>query len=72
MAGFTRDVVTHKGIFYFPTWQDAKVYAVSIFAPTDRILSFDKGWAIQWHKSGPYVGPDAMEHGVTTRCAWCD
>lgn len=61
------DVKTHRGIYYFPTWLAATLYAQSINAPTDRILSFQRGWAIQWHRMGPYVGPENLTH---EHCRW--
>ena len=54
--------------YYFPTRDAAIVFAQSIHAPTDRIIEYGRGFAIQWHKSGPYVGPADMTH---RGCAWC-
>jgi hypothetical protein len=58
----------HKGIYYFPTQQTATAFAATLNAPTDRIIKYGLGWAIQWHRSGAYVGPQDQEH---KGCAWC-
>lgn len=47
---------THKKIFYFETHADAKEYALTHGFPIDRIIPYQRGWAIQLRKSGPYVG----------------
>ncbi len=47
---------TRKGIFYFPTYDEARTYAWKHDYPTDRIIQYDIGWAIQLRRSGPYVG----------------
>lgn len=53
-----------KGIFYFPSYSIAKEYAVENGYPTDRIIAYQIGWAIQLWVSGPYVGPEtAAERG---------
>jgi hypothetical protein len=49
---------TYKGDYYFPTYQAARAYALAHRYPTDRIISYGRGWAIQLYVSGPYVGPD--------------
>lgn len=46
----------HKGIYYFPSYSEAFKYASDNGYPTDRIISYQLGWAIQLYKSGPYVG----------------
>ena len=51
-------MTTHKGIYYFPTYESARNYAREHGAPTNRIISYGRGWAIQLHVSGPYVGPN--------------
>jgi len=48
----------YKGIYYFADYLDAATYAVANHYPTDRIISYTRGWAIQLRVSGPYVGPD--------------
>lgn len=47
--------VTRKGITYWPTFSAARTYAKSHGHPTDRIIEYGLGWAIQLRKSGPYV-----------------
>ena len=63
------DQTERKGVYYFPTRDAAIVFARSINAPTDRIIAYQRGYAIQWHKSGAYVGSDSLTH---SGCAWCD
>lgn len=46
-----------RGVYYFETYPLARAYAQRVGAPTDRIIAYELGWAIQLHKSGPYVGP---------------
>lgn len=47
---------TRKGIYYFPSYESARDYAIAHGAPTDRIIPYELGWAIQLRVSGPYVG----------------
>lgn len=49
--------VAHKGIYYWPSFEAAREYAIERGHPTDRIISYQLGWAIQLRVSGPYVGP---------------
>jgi hypothetical protein len=46
-----------KGIYYFPTFQAAHAFARDYRFPTNRIIPYQIGWAIQKYISGPYVGP---------------
>jgi hypothetical protein len=46
----------HKKVYYFETHGDAKEYAITHGFPIDRIIPYQRGWAIQLRKSGPYVG----------------
>ena len=46
-----------KGTYYFPDYQSARSYAQSQGLPTDRIISYERGWAVQLRVSGPYAGP---------------
>jgi hypothetical protein len=50
---------THNGDYYFTSYEAAHAYAVGCGYPTDRIIPYERGWAIQWWKSGPYVGPES-------------
>ena len=45
----------HKGIWYWPDYEDARAFAESFGLPSDRIIGYSKGWAIQMCKSGSYV-----------------
>lgn len=60
--------LTVHGVFYFRTQGDARDFAEAVGAPTDRILFYGCGWAIQWHRSGPYVGPESLTH---PGCRFC-
>ena len=46
-----------KDVFYFDTFVSARDYAERNKWPTDRIIHYGLGWAIQLRISGPYVGP---------------
>ncbi len=46
-----------KGIYYFRSHEAAQAFAVMGNWPTDRIIRYELGYAIQIHCSGPYVGP---------------
>jgi hypothetical protein len=48
-------------VYYFNTYEAARSYALEFGWPTDRIISYEPGWAIQIRKSGPYVGPGEIE-----------
>jgi hypothetical protein len=48
---------THKGVYYFPTFDAARDYAMSHHWPRDRIIFYTLGWAIQRGISGDYIGP---------------
>lgn len=48
----------HNGVRYFPTYTAAREYAQTFGFPTDRIIYYGRGWAIQLRISGPYVGDD--------------
>jgi len=48
---------TRKGIFYFDDFASARDYALEHGFPTNRIIPYIAGWAIQLWISGPYVGP---------------
>lgn len=49
-------MLTKKGIYYFETYKLARDYALANSFPTDRIIYYELGWAIQLKVSGPYVG----------------
>ena len=57
------------GVYYFTTRDMAAAFAQSIHAPAHRIVEYQRGYAIQWHTSGPYVGPTNLTH---SGCEWCD
>jgi hypothetical protein len=46
---------TSKGTTYWPTYQSAHAYATANNLPTNRIIAYTLGWAIQLRISGPYV-----------------
>ncbi len=45
----------HHGTWYWPDYQAARDFAECFGLPTDRIIPYTRGWAIQLRKSGPYV-----------------
>lgn len=51
---------THKGIFYFPSFEAARAWSAARGFHTDRIINYTRGWAIQLRISGPYVGPETI------------
>ena len=50
-------VKTRKSVYYFPTYREAHTFAESGGFPTDRIIQYGLGWAIQLGISCDYVGP---------------
>jgi hypothetical protein len=59
---------THNGIYYWPTFTDARDWAASqgltlssspLAEP--RIVMYQRGAAIQIRISGPYLGPDHVK-----------
>ncbi len=48
--------VVSKGTYYFKDSNSAKQWAKENKWPTDRIIQYDKGWAVQSGKSGNYAG----------------
>lgn len=51
------NAICEKGVLYFPSWESAHDYARGNELPTNRIISYRLGWAIQLRVSGPYAGP---------------
>ena len=49
---------THKGIYYFKTTADAREWAKKNGWPTDRIIEYQIGYAIQAGINGNYAGPN--------------
>lgn len=63
-------MTTHKGIYYFPRYEAAKLWAEVNRWPTNRIYSYQIGYAVQLHPSGTYAGPDV---DITKHhCDWCE
>lgn len=52
-------MTTRNGTTYWPTYEDARAYAEAHGYPTDRIIAYLAGWAIQLRVSGPYVNVEA-------------
>jgi hypothetical protein len=52
----------YKGIFYFDKYIDALKYAEKHGYPTNRIIHYKRGDAIQLKISGPYVGPETKKN----------
>lgn len=47
--------VNHAGTSYWPTYEAARQWARLNSYPTDRIIHYARGWAIQLRVSGPYI-----------------
>jgi len=60
--------ITHKGVFYFTERESAHAWAVDNEWPTDRIIPYGLGYAVQACVSGRYAGPD--EHPYTHGETW--
>lgn len=66
-AGMTRSPGgprVRKNVYYFAAYGSAHDYALANQWPTDRIISFELGWAIQLACSGAYVGPSSAADRV--------
>jgi len=50
-------VKIYKNIFYFKKFIIAREWAENNGWPIDRIIRYQRGWAIQFGKSGNYAGP---------------
>jgi hypothetical protein len=48
-------VTTHREVTYWESYVLARDYAREHGHPTDRIIYYGRGWAIQLRVSGPYV-----------------
>jgi len=55
------EMTAYKGVYYFPTRQLATAYAMANDWPVDRLIEYDRGWAVQLRISGPYVGPNTIK-----------
>lgn len=53
---------THKRVFYFSTFEEAREFARKHGFPTNRILAYTRGWAIQLKAGGDYVGPHLINN----------
>lgn len=47
-----------KDVWYWPTYQEARQWARNNNWPTERIIAYRLGWAVQAYESGYYAGPD--------------
>lgn len=47
--------ITKNDVTYWPTYETARDYAIAHGYPTDRIIKYGLGWAVQLRISGPYV-----------------
>lgn len=48
-------MITKNDVTYWSTYEDARDYAIAHGYPTDRIIKYGLGWAVQLRISGPYV-----------------
>ena len=48
----------YRGTYYYPTYDVATVVLLNLQAdyPTARLVLYERGWAIQREKRGPYFG----------------
>lgn len=46
------EVRTYRGVSYFPDYDAARIIAHNI--PGARVVEYQRGWAVQYHPSGPY------------------
>lgn len=53
-----KSAIAYKGTYYFATEAIALEYAKEAGWPTDRILKYGRGYAIQAGPSGNFAGPD--------------
>ena len=51
--------ISHKGTVYFRTFKDAYKLATQL---NGRVVQFDRGFAIQYYRSGPYF-PETLPDG---------
>lgn len=65
--------ITHKGVYYFDSHNYAETWARTGGFPTNRIIEYKRGYAIQLHVSGPYAGPDLHDQTDIARhhCDYC-
>ena len=52
---------SRKGTYYWTTYDEAYAWAAENGWPTDRILEYGLGWAIQAGCGGKYAGPLTQE-----------
>lgn len=60
--------IVARGVNYYPDFGSADAVRARVGA--ERVVFFTLGWAVQWHKSGAYYGPEALTHPRGS-CAWC-
>ena len=53
----------YRGVFYFGARHNALRYALAQGYPTDRLIEYDRGYAIQGGVSGDYAGPHGLNIG---------
>jgi len=58
-----KPMITHKGVYYFASVELAKDYAEKNGYPTNRIIHYGLGWAIQGGNGGDYAGPHGLKIG---------
>tara|TARA_R100001079_G_scaffold95344_1_gene58373 strand:- start:493 stop:678 length:186 start_codon:yes stop_codon:yes gene_type:complete len=44
----------YKGVAYFKNYKDARLH-MKKHAPNGRLVSYERGWAVQVRISGPYL-----------------
>jgi hypothetical protein len=56
--GLAMKITAKRGVYYFSHYEAARDHAVAWGFPTDRIIAYELGWAIQLRRGGDYVGPN--------------
>lgn len=59
----------HKGVYYFDKRETAESALKALEWPNGRIVEYERGFAVQVHKSGPYL-PEVIELKYH-KCDWC-
>lgn len=66
MTGLDVARLLRAGTYYYADRDEAERVRAEIGA--DRVVVYELGYAVQWHKSGPYYGPDDLAH---SGCLFC-
>lgn len=62
-----------RGVDYHETFEAARERVRALparFRHSGRVVGFEAGYAVQLHRSGPYLGP-GLPDPEAHACAWC-